>query len=196
MKKKRLASVREQTRILADTPWLFGWRAQPDVDYLAIPRVFSGRREYATCEYYSPDVISSDANITCADPDGFNFAIIESAMFMAWQKGIGGRLKSDCRFSNTLVWNTLPLPPVDDATRSAITAAGKAVLAARANHSGSSLADLYDPTFMPADLLHAHQDLDKTVDTAFGARAWLRNDNDARLQILFDDYVKLTAKDK
>lgn len=160
-----------------DTPWLFRDDHQPDVDYLAIPRVFSERREYATCEYYSPDVISSDANFTCADPDGFNFAIIESTMFMAWQKGIGGRLKSDCRFSNTLVWNTLPLPPVDDATR-----------------SGSSLADLYDPTFMPADLRHAHQDLDKIVDTAFGARAWLRNDNDARLQILFDDYVKLTAR--
>lgn len=173
-----------------DTPWLFRDNHQPDVDYLAIPKVFSGRSEYATCD------VCRDKVYTCVDLDGFNFAIIESAMFMAWQKGIGGRLKSDCRFSNTLVWNTLPLPPVDDATRSAITAAGKAVLAARANHSGSSLADLYDPTFMPADLRHAHQDLDKIVDTAFGARAWLRDDNDARLQILFDDYVKLTAKDK
>lgn len=196
VKKMRLASVREQTRILADAPWLFGWRAQPDVGYLAIPSVFSGRREYATCDYYSSSIIAGNKIYTSLDPDGFNFAIIESAMFMAWQKGIGGRLKSDCNFSNTLVWNTLPLPPVEDATRSAIIAAGKAVLAARANHSGSSLADLYDPTFMPADLRHAHQDLDKIVDTAFGARAWLRDDNDARLQILFDDYVKLIAKDK
>ena len=177
-----------------DTPWLFRDNLQPDVDYLAIPSVFSGRREYATCDYYSSSIIAGNKIYTSLDPDGFNFAIIESAMFMAWQKGIGGRLKSDCRFSNTLVWNTLPLPPVDDATRSAIIAAGKAVLAARANHPGSSLADLHDPTFMPADLRHAHQDLDKIVDTAFGARAWLRNDNDARLQILFDDYVKLTAR--
>ena len=179
-----------------ETPSLFRDNQQPDTEYLAIPKTFGGNRAYAVCNRYEPDVIAGSDIFTCVDPDGFNFAIIESAMFMAWQKGIGGRLKSDCRFSNTLVWNTLPLPPVDDATRSAITAAGKAVLAARANHSGSSLADLYDPTFMPADLRHAHQDLDKIVDTAFGARAWLRDDNDARLQILFDDYVKLTAKDK
>ncbi len=177
-----------------DTPWLFRDNHNPTEPYLAIPRVFSETREYATCAWLAPSVIASDQLYVTLDPEGFAFAIIESTMFMAWQKGIGGRLKSDCRFSNTLVWNTLPLPPVDDATRSAIIAAGKAVLEARANHPGSSLADLYDPTFMPADLRHAHQDLDKIVDTAFGARAWLRNDNDARLQILFDDYVKLTAR--
>ena len=112
-------------------------------------------------------------------------------MFMAWRKGIGGRLKSDCRFSNTLVWNTLPLPPIDEATRSAIIAAGKAILTARANHPGSSLADLYDPTFMPKDLCDAHRNLDKVIDVAFGANFWLKDDNGARLQILFDDYVKL-----
>ena len=168
-----------------DTPWLFRDNHQPDVDYLAIPKVFSGRSEYATCD------VCRDKVYTCVDPDGFNFAIIESTMFMAWQKGIGGRLKSDCNFSNTLVWNTLPLPPVDTAMHAAIVAAGKNILAVRANHPKSSLADLYDPTFMPKDLRDAHQNLDKVVDVAFGAKSWLKDDNDARLQILFDDYVKL-----
>lgn len=102
-----------------DTLWLFRDNHQPDVDYLAIPKVFSGRSEYATCD------VCRDKVYTCVDPDGFNFAIIESTMFMAWQKGIGGRLKSDCNFSNTLVWNTLPLPPVDTAMHAAIVAAGK-----------------------------------------------------------------------
>lgn len=194
VKKMRLASVREQTRTLADTPWLFGENHQPDVDYLAIPSVFSGRREYATCDYCSSSIIAGNKIYTSLDPDGFNFAIIESAMFMAWQKGIGGRLKSDCNFSNTLVWNTLPLPPVDKAMHAAIVAAGKNILAVRANHPKSSLADLYDPTFMPKDLRDTHQNLDKVVDVAFGAKSWLKDDkddNDARLQILFDDYVKL-----
>lgn len=168
-----------------DTLWLFRDNHQPDVDYLAIPKVFSGRSEYATCD------VCRDKVYTCVDPDGFNFAIIESTMFMAWQKGIGGRLKSDCNFSNTLVWNTLPLPPVDTAMHAAIVAAGKNILAVRANHPKSSLADLYDPTFMPKDLRDAHQNLDKVVDAAFGAKSWLKDDNDARLQILFDDYVKL-----
>lgn len=174
-----------------DTPWLFRDNHQPDVDYLAIPKVFSGHREYATCDYYSPSIVCGDKVYTCVDPDGFNFAIIEFSMFMAWQKGIGGRLKSDCSFSNTLVWNTLPLPPVDTAMHAAIVAAGKNILAVRANHPKSSLADLYDPTFMPKDLRDAHQNLDKVVDVAFGAKSWLKDDNDARLQILFDDYVKL-----
>ena len=169
-----------------DTLWLFRDNHQPDVDYLAIPKVFSGRSEYATC-----DVCRDKVYTCCVDPDGFNFAIIESTMFMAWQKGIGGRLKSDCNFSNTLVWNTLPLPPVDKAMHAAIVAAGKNILAVRANHPKSSLADLYDPTFMPKDLRDAHQNLDKVVDAAFGAKSWLKDDDDARLQILFDDYVKL-----
>ena len=174
-----------------DTPWLFRDNLQPDVDHFAIPRVFSERREYATCDYYSPDIVCGDKVYTCVDPDDFNFAIIESAMFMAWQKGIGGRLESRCSFSNTLVWNTLPLPPVDTAMHAAIVAAGKNILAVRANHPKSSLADLYNPTFMPKDLRDAHQNLDKVVDVAFGAKSWLKDDNDARLQILFDDYVKL-----
>ena len=187
----RLSSKAKSTREFATTAWLFAQDGQPDVTYLAIPKVFSGRREFATCKHYSPDVIASDLCFTCADSDGFNFAVIESSMFMAWQKGIGGRLKSDCRFSNTLVWNTLPLPPVDETKRSAMIEAGKAILMARANHPGSSLADLYDPTFMPKDLRDAHQNLDKVVDVAFGAKSWLKDDDDARLQILFDDYVKL-----
>lgn len=187
----RLASKKAPTRESAATPWLFQENHQPDVDYLAIPSVFSGRREYATCDYYSSSIIAGNKIYTSLDPDGFNFAIIESAMFMAWQKGIGGRLKSDCNFSNTLVWNTLPLPPVDTAMHAAIVAAGKNILAVRANHPKSSLADLYDPTFMPKDLRDAHQNLDKVVDVAFGAKSWLKGDNDARLQILFDDYVRL-----
>ena len=175
-----------------DAPGLFRDNHQPQDRYLAIPRVFSGRREYATCDWYTPDIIAGDKVYTCDDPDGFNFAIIESSMFMTWQKAIGGRLKSDPNFSNTVVWNNLPLPALDDDVRRQVIDAGQTVLTARANHPGQSLADLYDPTFMPADLRKAHCELDRVVDAAFGASKMCES-NEVRLQLLFDSYLRMTG---
>ena len=193
VRKMREASKAASTREMARTAWLFGQVAQPDSNYLAIPSTFSARREYATCDWYSPETIASNALYTCVDPQGFSFAIIESRMFMAWQKGIGGRLKSDCRFTNTVVWNTLPLPEVDADLRRRIVDAGRGVLAARAAHAGQSLADLYDPDVMPVDLRKAHEELDRLVDRAFGADRWLRADDDARLRLLLEGYARLSA---
>lgn len=175
------------------TPWLFRDDHQPSVPYLAIPKVFSERRDYATCDILSPDVIATDLLFTCDDPDGFNFTIIESSMFMTWQKAVGGRLESRCRFSNTVVWNNLPLPALDDAARQKVIDAGKAVLDARKAHPGQSLADLYDPDCMPQDLRKAHESLDKVVDAAFGAAKPCKS-NDERLQILFDRYAEMTQE--
>lgn len=192
VKEVRLASKKVVTREKAKTPWLFDENHQPSGSYLAIPAVFSGRREYATCDWYAPDTIAGNKIYTSNDPDGFSFAIIESGMFIAWQKGIGGRLKSDCNFSNTVVWNTLPLPQVDDELRGKIIEAGQHILAVRGSHEGQSLADLYDPDLMPVDLRKAHEELDKLVDRAFGAPKWLKQDEDARLQLLLRNYLKMT----
>lgn len=188
----REKSTRAATRERAATPWLFGENHQPNQPYLCVPRVFSGQREYATCDWLSSDVVASDATFTITDPDGFEFAVIESLMFMTWQKAIGGRLKSDCRFSNTVVWNTLPLPVLGDDVRQHVIDAGQTVLVARANHPDASLADLYDPLVMPSDLRKAHRELDKVVDVAFGAAKPCESD-DERLQILFDSYLRMTA---
>lgn len=197
---QRVAAVREfrenstptgDAYKLKDMPWSFRPGPIPSTRYLCIPGVFSGRREYATCDWFSPAIISSNANFVCVDPDGFAFAIIESSMFMARQKAIGGRLESDCRFSNTVVWNNLPLPGIDEELRQKVIAAGKAVLEARANHPDQSLADLYDPVFMPKDLRGTHKGLDKVVDLAFGAQKPCKT-NDERLQILFERYAEMT----
>lgn len=193
VKETRLASRKAVTRGKAMTAWLFDENHQPSTRYLAIPAVFSGRREYATCDWYTSDIIAGNKIYTCADPDGLAFAVIESCMFMTWQKAIGGRLKSDPNFSNTVVWNNLPLPALDDETRTALIEAGRNVLVARANHPGQSLADLYDPDYMPTDLRAAHRELDKVADVAFGARKWLKDDDDARLQVLFKSYTHMTG---
>lgn len=193
VKDMRLASKKAPTREKAVTPWLFDEDHQPASRFLCLPKVFSGRRMYATCMSLDPDVIVSDLCYTSPDPTGLAFAIIESRMFIVWQAAVGGRLKSDYRFSNTVVWNNLPLPALDEDTRAALIAAGEGVLAARENHPGQSLADLYDPDYMPTDLRAAHRELDKIADRAFGARKWLKDDDDARLQVLFKSYTRMTG---
>lgn len=186
----RRGSSARSTQEMAATPHLFGQRSQPEVPYMAIPKVFAESRRWATCGRLEPDVIAGDKVYKCEDPDGYAFAVASSSMFIAWQKGIGGRLKSDPSFSNTLVWNNLPLPPVDDALRQQIIDAGQGVLDARALHPERSLADHYNPLAMAPELLKAHAALDRVVDRAFGATTGLRS-NEERLQLLFERYSEL-----
>ncbi|MBO5630693.1 MAG: class I SAM-dependent DNA methyltransferase [Aeriscardovia sp.] len=216
-KASRLQSPAQSTRKLADTPWRFGSPHQPDEQYLAIPRVFTQNREYATCDYYTPDIIAGDKVYTCVDSTGFNFAIIESRMFMVWQKAVGGRMKSDPSFSNTIVWNNLPLPSLDSKPelRDQICDAGKKILTVRGTvlcelqdqmesledrsvrekvRKRMNLAFLYNPETMPETLRKAHQQLDELVDQAFSAEKYLKEDNTARLKLLFIDYQRLTSQ--
>ena len=166
----RGASSAASTREMANTPHLFGQRSQPTTNYVGIPKVFSQHRRWATCALFPPEVIAGDKVYKADDPDGLAFAVISSTAFIEWQKAIGGRLKSDPSFSNTLVWNTLPLPKLTDDQRAAIIAGGAAVLEARALHPDRSLAQHYNPLAMDPALLKAHSVLDKAVDAVFGLR--------------------------
>lgn len=187
----RRASAAESTQQMAATPHLFGQRAQPKVSYLAFPKVFSESRPWATVGLLPSDFIAGDKVYWAADPDGFAFAIASSSMFITWQKTIGGRLKSDPSFSNTIVWNNLPLPAVSTELRQQIIDAGTAVLKARALHPERSLADHYNPLAMDPELLKAHAALDRVVDKAFGARNALKS-NEERQAMLFERYEEMT----
>lgn len=187
----RMASSASSTRDMAATPHLFGQRSQPETTYVGIPKVFSQHRRWATCEFLPPDVIAGDKVYKADDPDGVAFAVISSSAFIEWQKTIGGRLKSDPSFSNTLVWNTFPLPQLSEAQRASIVAGGRAVLAARASHPGRSLADHYNPLAMDSTLLKAHADLDKAVDAVFGLKGNVTEPE--RLAALFASYQCLTT---
>ena len=187
----RLQSSAESTRKMADTPHLFGQRAQPEIQYLAIPKVFSENRRFATVALLEPKVIAGDKLFTADDPDGFAFAIASSSMFITWQKTVGGRLKSDVSFSNTVVWNNLPLPKLEPETRQKIIDAGHGVLEAREKHPERTLAQHYNPLVMDPELLKAHAKLDASVDTAFGAKGSCE-DEKQRQEILFARYAELT----
>lgn len=181
---------------LKDIPHLFrGNKARPLVPYVAIPSVVSEKRPYFLSVHFSAKVIVSNLCFTTEDPDGFLFAIISSSMFITWQRAIGGALESRLRFSNTIVWNNLPLPPVAPELRQHIIAAGQAVLDARALHPEKSLAQHYEPGNLTPELQAAHDALDVLVDRAFGAEKPCQN-NDERLPILFQRYIELTEAEQ
>src|SRR5699024_3179254 len=164
---------------------------QPKVPYIGIPRVVSETRRYYTVQHLSPDVIAGDKVYTAVDPDGLLFGFISSSMFITWQRTVGGRLKSDLSFANTLTWNTFPVPELNEQDQAAIIDGGKAVLEARAKFPNRSLADHYQPLAIDPDLLTAHDKLDRAVDKAFGAPR-KHNNEKQRQELLFQNYVKLT----
>lgn len=176
-------------------------KARPLEAYVCIPRVVSANRPIFTVKRFSADTIASDATFTALDPDGFLFGLISSSMFIIWQRTVGGQLKSDLRFSNTVVWNNLPLPQISEEQRRKVIAAGRKVLAAREaieERAGEpvSLAEMYASlaTMDPA-LRAAHDELDSAVDVAFGASRRCSSD-EARLKILFERYQELTAAEE
>ncbi|MDN6302547.1 MAG: class I SAM-dependent DNA methyltransferase, partial [Brachybacterium sp.] len=171
---------------------LFRQLAKKDADYVCVPIHVSEGRRYYPVALFGAEVIASNANFVLSDPDGFQFAIMSSSMFITWQKAIGGRLESRLRFASTLTWYTLPLPAVEPAECEAIAAAGHGVLEARALHPERSLAEHYNPLAMDPALVRAHDALDKLVDRAFGAKKKLTS-NDERGKLLFDQYAAITA---
>lgn len=197
----RSQSTKKATQLKASTPHLFDENRQPADTYVGVPRVVSDNRPYYTVKPLSPEVIAGDKVYTAIDPDGFLFAIISSSMFITWQRAVGGRLKSDLSFSNTVVWNNLPVPQISEEQRRKVIAAGRKVLAAREaieERAGEpvSLADMYASlaTMDPA-LRAAHDELDSAVDVAFGASRRCSSD-EARLKILFERYQELTAAEE
>jgi len=188
----RLTSKRPATREWAQWPSLFDFNSQPTKPYLCIPGVVSEHRPFFIASRFEPDVIASNAVFTTVDPDGFQFAIVSSSMFLTWQLTIGGRLESRPRFSNTIVWNNLPLPTVDTGLRLRIIAAGRDVEGARAQRPDRSLAQHYVANAMTPELIEAHANLDVLVDRAFGATTPCGTERE-RQQVLFARYDELSA---
>jgi hypothetical protein len=188
----RLKSTAAPTRQAATTPAKFFFVSQPNTEYILVPAVSSELRRYIPIGYMSPDTISSNANYIIADPSIFLFGVLNSAMFVAWVRTVSGRLKSDFQFSGSMVYNTFPFPlsPTTAQTKAVETAAA-AVLAARAQFAGQSLAALYDPLTMPPALAAAHAALDRAVDRCYRPTAFATEL--ARLEFLFAAYQERAA---
>ncbi len=163
----RLSSRSRPTQSLAETPTLYHVNVVPTTPFLVIPKVSSERREYVPIGWLEPPVIPSDLVFIIENANKPLFGLLTSAVHMAWLRHIGGRLKSDYRYSIGLVYNTFPLPKVPSERLQRIEPYADAVLDARAAHPDATLADLYDPDLMPPNLRRAHRDLDSAVDKLY-----------------------------
>ena len=192
VKEMRSLSPKKQTNQWAAYPTLFIEDRQPDKDYLLIPRVSSENRHYVPIGYLSKEVIISDRATSLPDANLYVFGVITSLMHMVWMKYTCGRMKSDYNYSNSIVYNNYPWPKnPSDKNLKAVEEKAQKVLDVRAEFSGSSLADLYDPLTMPPKLVKAHQQLDKAVDLCYRPQAFTTET--ARIEFLFELYNEYTA---
>jgi hypothetical protein len=186
--KSTKASVREQ----AQTPYLFSEIRQPQNNYVLIPRHSSENRRFIPFGFFDKDIIVSDSCTALPNASMYHFGIISSSMHMVWVKYICGRIKSDFRYSNVLVYNNYPWPEIPtDKQKEAIEKAAQKVIDARAEFPDSSLADIYDPLTMPSILVKAHNELDKAVDLAYRPQPFINETK--RIEFLFELYDKYTA---
>src|SRR5699024_4579881 len=168
---------------------------RPRGNYVAIPRHAAAQGHYGHVQYNRPDGVCGDANFMASDPEGPDVGYICAAIFMSWQRAIGGRIKSDLRFASTVTWNTFPVPLLGEEPRERIIKAGKKILAVRELHPERSLRDHYNPLAMDPALLKAHSNLDREVDKAFGASKKLTTEAQ-RLELLFKNYQDLTQDEE
>jgi len=206
VKQHRLQSPRATTRQLAAQPSLFGENRQPTTRYLLIPGVSSENRNYIPIGFLKPDVVASNLVNIVPGATLYHFAILTSAMHMAWVRHVCGRLKSDFRYSNQIVYNNFPWPVVvAPAQLERVEEAAQRILDLRAecgdgrhgylpvrNKSAAcTLAHLYDPVAMPGELAKAHAALDRSVDRCYRPDPFPSDRH--RVEFLFALYEKITA---
>jgi hypothetical protein len=185
-------SPRKDTRVLANIPSQFAFVSHNESEYIIIPSVSSERRRYIPIGFMPSNVIASNLCLIIPDAKMFHFGILTSEMHMSWVRNICGRLKSDYRYSNSVVYNNFPWPENPSQKQiKAIEKAAQKVLGVRLQFPNNTLADLYDPLTMPPALIKAHNDLDKAVDLAYRPQAFANEAN--RMVFLFELYEKYTA---
>ena len=189
----RLSSKKQQTQRRADIPHLFAEIRQPETNYILFPRTSSERRRYLPIGFLSAEVIAGDT-IILPDATLYHFGVLTSNVHNAWMRVVCGRMKSDYRYSSTLVYNNLPWPSPTEDQKEKIEQTAQAVLDARALYSESSLADLYDEVTMPPELRKAHQANDRAVMEAYGWKASSQFTESMCVAELFKLYQNLTEK--
>jgi N-6 DNA Methylase len=200
IRKNRLNSKDEGLRKLAQRPHQFRDLNETINSSIVIPIVSSERREYIPCGFVNKDSIIPNSAQAIYDAEPWIFGIISSRMHMVWVRAVGGRLKTDLRYSSTLIYNTFPFPEISDEYRSKITQCVFRIIAEREEFSERTLAMLYDPAKMPAGLRTAHRSLDEVIDRCyldnlkeFRGRSGFESDGE-RLEMLFGLYEVMSKE--
>ena len=194
--KERISAVRnyrkmsksKPTQKLAETPTLYHVNVLPESPFLVIPEVNSEHRDYVPIGWLEPPVIPSNLVRVLKNATLTDFALLTSAIHMTWLRYVGGRLGNGYRYSIGLVYNTFP-QPLKGSNLSKLKPLAQAVLNARATYPDATLADLYGPDSMPADLRKAHQALDRAVDNLYKRGGF--SSERQRIEHLFALYEKM-----
>lgn len=190
----RSESKAQSTAQYADKPHMFVQRAYKQTDSIIVPSTTSERRQYIPMGYLGADTVISNSAYAVYDAEPWLFALLTSKIHMAWAKAVGGKLKTDYRYSNTLVYNNFPVPHLSERTKTKLTEAALRILDVREYHCEKTLAELYDPDKMPSDLRQAHKAVDDLVDFIYSMKPF--ETDEERLAVLFDLYEKMVEEEK
>lgn len=193
VKKMRLSSKDTGAHKLALTPHKFRETRETIISSIAIPLTTSENRLYIPICIIDSTYIGTNALSILYDAEPWLFAVITSRMHMVWVRNVGGKLKTDYRYSAKLCYNTFPFPNITTKQKENLNLYVFAILDERAKHPSKTMAQLYNPTTMPKGLLQAHQELDTAIEQCYRLQAF-KNDTE-RLEYLFKMYEEMLQKD-
>ena len=187
----REKSARAATSRLSATPMFFAERRHSVGNKIFVPQILSERRPYITAGLLGSDALVIAPHMQIVGGGTYNLAVISSKLHLIWVMTVCGKLETRLRYSNTLGWNTFPVPTLTEKNRADLTKCAEDILLAREAHFPKTIADLYDPDEMPDDLRAAHERNDELLERIYVGRRF-RNDTE-RLEKLFEMYTKMTA---
>ena len=193
-KTHRLASKDKGTNSLAQRSHQFRDTNEPIQSQIIMPRVSSERREYIPSGFLSKDTVISDSAQAIYDPDPYILSVLSSKMHMVWIRTVGGKLKTDYRYSKDLVYNTFPFPSISKQRKEELTQCTLKIIDERLKHSEKTLAELYDPDKMPEGLKEAHHQNDLAVERCYRSTPF--SSDEERLEYLFNLYEKMIQEEK
>lgn len=179
-------------RAMVDRPYRFLQRAHREGTAIIVPGTSSERRRYVPMGFVDGTTVISNSANAIYGAELWLFGLIQSRMHMVWLDAVGGRMKSDYRYSAALVYNTFPVPDLEAGDREALKGGAVSVLAARERFPDRTLAELYDPDRMPAALLEAHERLDELADRLYRSRPF--ESDEERLKVLLAMYEEMVAE--
>lgn len=187
----RATSEAETTRILKDRPTEYFQSQVPEGTSIVIPVVSSENRQYLPMQFMEKGSVYTNALFYVDNAPLYLFGLLNSVVHMAWMRAVAGRLKSDYRYSNSIVYNNFVIPDLTEEQKEQISKTAQAILDARSLQPESSLADLYDPYSMPTELKKAHKANDKAVLALYGFKADATEEEIvARLMQMYAEKVK------
>ncbi|WOR14375.1 DNA methyltransferase [Hyphomonas sp. FCG-A18] len=198
VRKMRANSKKAATRTWAKRPHRFVEIRRPEATrVLALPSVATETREFITPTLLPGNVVISNLAFALYDPDQWVLSLLSSKLHMVWVRSVCGQLETRIRYSNTLGWNTFPVPTLTEKNKADLTRCAEDILLAREHYFPATIADMYDPNRMDEEfplVREAHERNDETLERIYIGRRF-KNDTE-RLEKLFDLYTKMTAADK